>query len=224
MVMKKTDSEIQQAVLRELKWDTRVKETDVGVEVEAGIVTLTGTVFSWAERVAAQQAAHRVAGVLDVANDIQVRLPGTSGRTDTELASAIRHMLEWDAFVPHARIRSTVSDGWVTLEGDVDYYSQRDDAERSVRNTVGVRGISNLIEIKPPKAIGHDLRNSIDEALQRQAQRGAKHISFEVQDGCVTLSGTVHSWAERQAAIGAATGTPGVKRVEDKLRIEPYAA
>jgi osmotically-inducible protein OsmY len=94
MVMKKTDSEIQQAVLRELKWDTRVEVTDVGVKVEEGIVTLTGAVSSWAKKVAAQQAAHRVADVLDVANDIQVRLPGTSGRTDTELASAIRHMLE----------------------------------------------------------------------------------------------------------------------------------
>jgi osmotically-inducible protein OsmY len=223
-VMKKTDSEIQQAVLRELKWDTRVEETDVGVEVDAGTVTLTGTVTSWAKKVAAQQAAHRVAEVLDVANDIQVRLPGTSGRTDSELASAIRHVLEWDAFVPHARIRSTVSEGWVTLEGDVDFYSQRNDAERAVRNMVGVRGISNQIEIKPPKIVQQDLRKSIEEAFQRQAQRGSKQIALEVQDGRVTLSGTVHSWAERQAAIGAATGTPGVKQVEDKLRIEPYAA
>jgi len=220
--MKKTDSEIQQAVLHELKWDTRVKETDVGVEVDQGIVTLTGTVNSWAKKVAAQQAAHRVADVLDVANDIEVRLPGASGRTDPELASAIRHILEWDAFVPHARIRTTVADGWITLEGDVDYYSQRSDAERAVRNMVGVRGISNQIEIKPPREIQHDLRTAIEEALERQAHRGAKHIAFEVHDGHVTLSGTVHSWAERQAAIGAATGTPGVKHVDDKLRIEPY--
>ena len=115
----KTDSQIQQDVLRELKWDTRVEETDVGVEVDRAVVTLTGTVSSYAKRMAAQEAAHRVAGVLDVVNDIQVHLPGSLARTDTEIAQAVRHALEWDVVVPDTQIRSTVSDGWVTLEGDV---------------------------------------------------------------------------------------------------------
>src|SRR5687767_1100126 len=147
--MKRTDAEIQQAVLRELKWDTRIHETEVGVEVDAGIVTLTGTVSDYGKRFVAQEAAHRVAGVLDVANDIQVKVPGTAGRTDTEIAGAVRHALEWDFRVPDERIQSTVSEGSVTLEGEVDYWSQREDAEKAIRNLACVRGINNRIEIKP---------------------------------------------------------------------------
>ena len=149
--MKKTDSEIQQAVLQELKWDTRVEETDVGVEVDAGVVTLTGTVSSWAKRLAAQEAAHRVAGVLDVANDIQVKMSGDLRRTDTDIAHAVRHALEWNVFVPEEHIRSTVADGWVTLEGNVDYWSQREDADEAVRRLAGVRGVTNKIEVTPPR-------------------------------------------------------------------------
>jgi len=222
--MKKTDPEIQQGVLRELKWDTRVEETDVGVEVDAGVVTLTGTVSSWAKRVAAQEAAHRVAGVLDVANDIQVKVPGTGVRNDTDIARAVRQALEWNVFVPETRIRSTVSDGWVTLEGDVDYWSERDDAEKAVRNLAGVRGVSNKVEIKPPKVIPYDVRKAIEGALERQAEREAQRIDLDVHDGRVSLSGTVHSWAEKEAVIGAAKGTLGVRNVEDHLRIEPYAS
>jgi osmotically-inducible protein OsmY len=222
--MKKTDSEIQQAVLRELKWDTRVEETDVGVEVDAGVVTLTGTVSSWAKRMAAQRAAHRVAGVLDVANDIQVKIPGSAGRTDTDIARSIRHALEWDVFVPEDRIRSTVSDGWVTLEGDVDFWDQRDAAERAIRDLSGVRGVSNKIEIKPSLVDPDEVRTSIEDALERQAEREARRIDLKVQEGRVTISGTVHSWAEKDAVIGAAKRTPGVRSVEDQLRIEPYAA
>ena len=218
--MKKTDSEIQQAVLRELKWDTRVEETHVGVEVDAGVVTLTGAVSSWAKRMAAQEAAHRVAGVLYVGNDVHV-VPGSSGRTDTDIARAVRQALEWDVFVPEGRIRSTVSDGWVTLEGDVDYWSQREDAERAIRNLVGVRGVSDKIEIKPPKVIPYDVRKSIEDALERQAEREAKRIALDVRDGRVSLSGIVHSWAEKMAVIGAVKGTPGVRSVDDQLRIEP---
>ncbi len=221
--MKKTDSEIQQAVLRELKWDTRVEETDVGVEVDAGVVTLTGTVSNWAKRVAAQEAAHRVVGVLDVANDIQVKVPGAGGRTDTDIARAVRQALEWDVLVPDARIRSTVSGGWVTLEGDVDYWSQRDDAERAIRNLAGVRGVLDKIEIRPPTVIPFEVRKAIEEALERQAEREARSIDLDAQDGRVSVSGVVRSWAEKEAVFGAAKGTPGVRNVDDHLRIEPYA-
>ncbi|HET6898434.1 MAG TPA: BON domain-containing protein [Vicinamibacteria bacterium] len=148
---RKTDSEIQQDVLRELEQDTRVEETDVGVEVDDGIVTLTGTVTSWGKRHAAAQAAHRVHGVLDVANNIVVKLPGTPGRTDTELAHAVRNALAWDVFVPDAQIRSTVSDGVVTLDGEVDTRAQAEDAERAVRNLAGVRALMSLIAVKPGK-------------------------------------------------------------------------
>jgi osmotically-inducible protein OsmY len=217
--MIRTDSELQRAVLQELRWDTRVEETDVGVEVDAGVVTLTGTVANWAKRIAAQEAAHRVAGVLDVANDIQVRTSGSPGRTDTEIAAALRQALEWDVLVPDDRIRSTVSEGRVTLEGDVDFWSQREDAERAVRNLAGVRGITNLIEVCPSMVLSDDVRTSIEEALSRQAEREAKHINIEVQDGRVILSGVVHSWAEQEAVLGAAKGTPGVRTVDARLRI-----
>lgn len=221
-VGKKTDSEIQQDVLRELKWDTRVEETDVGVEVDAGVVTLSGTVSSWGKRHAAAEAAHRVRGVLDVANDVVVKMPGMPGRTDTEVAHAVRNALVWDVFVPDTRIRSTVSDGVVTLDGEVETWTQAEDAERAVRNLTGVRSVMNLISIKPPSLVdGAKVRKSIEAALERQAEREAKRVWFEIDDGVVKVFGNVHSWAEREAVIGAAKGTPGVRRVEDKLRIEP---
>jgi osmotically-inducible protein OsmY len=220
----RTDADIQQAVLRELKWDTRVDETDVGVEVDSGVVTLTGTVDGWGKRLAAQEAAHRVIGVLDVANDIQVKVPGTAGRTDTEIARAVRQALEWDIFVLESRIRSTVSGGQVTLEGEVEFWSQRDDAEKAVRNLLGVRHVANLITIKPPQVLPSDVRKSIRDALERHADREAERIDLSVQDGRVSLSGVVHSWTEREAVVGAARGTPGVRSIDDHLRIRPVAA
>jgi osmotically-inducible protein OsmY len=221
--MERTDSEIKRQVLLELVWDTRVSEREVGVQAAAGIVTLTGTVGSWAKKVAAAEAAHRVAGVRDVANDIQVKVPGTAVRTDAEIAAAVRHALEWDILVPDTKIRSTVSDGWVTLAGVVDHWNERDDAERAVRNLAAVIGISNEIEVQPPKVLSGNVRASINDALQRRAAREAKRIAVEVRDGRVCLKGTVRSWAERQAVVGAATGTTGVRGIEDHLRIKPYA-
>jgi osmotically-inducible protein OsmY len=216
---KKTDSQIQQDVLRELKWDTRVEETDVGVEVEKGVVTLTGTVSSWAKKMAAQEAAHRVLGVLDVANDVQVKVPGSLGRTDTDIAQAVRRALEWDVLVPEQRIQSTVSDGLVTLEGNVDFWSQREDAERAVRNLAGVRTVINRIEVKSTK-VTQDVHLAITGALARHALREAKNIDVAVHDGRVTVTGAVDSWAEKQAVLGAARGTCGVHQIDDRLRIE----
>ena len=217
---KKTDSQIQHDVLQELKWDTRVEETDVGVEVDKGIVTLTGTVNSWGKKMAAQEAAHRVLGVLDVANDVQIKVPGSLGRTDTDIAQAVRRALEWDVFVPDNRIQSTVSDGLVTLTGDVDYWTQRDDAVGSVRNLAGVRTVINKIEVKSAK-VTQDIRQAITNALERQAVREAKNLDLSVKDGRVTVSGAVHSWTEKQAVLGATRGTLGVYQIDDRLRIEP---
>jgi osmotically-inducible protein OsmY len=216
--IKKTDSEIQQDVLRELKWDTRVEETEVGVEVGQGVVTLTGTVSSWAKKMAAQEAAHRVAGVLDVANDIEVKTPGSLGRTDTEIAQAVRRALEWDVFVPEQRIQSTVSSGVVTLEGTVDFWSQREDAEKPVRNLTGVRGVNNNIQIRSPK-VSQEISNAIEDALARRAEREAKQIKVTAYGGRVILSGAVHSWKEKDAVIGAAKGTQGVTEIEDQIRV-----
>jgi osmotically-inducible protein OsmY len=221
-LLTKTDAEIQQDVLRELKWDTRVNETQVGVEVSSGVVTLSGTVNSWAKRTAAQEAAHRVLGVLDVANDLQVRLTGTLGRTDTEIARSVRHSLEWDVFVPDTRIRSTVSEGQVTLEGEVDYWTQREDAGKAVRNLAGVRSVLNLISIKPPKVAAEAVHKAIEEALERRADREAQRIKVELHDGRVSIAGTVRSWGERMAAVEAARATAGVLVVDDRLRIDPW--
>lgn len=222
--MRRSDSDIRQDVSRELEWDTRVDAGDIGVAVSMGIVTLTGLVSSWGKKVAAQQAAHRVSGVLDVANDITVKIPGASGRSDTDIARAVREALEWDVFVPETQVRSTVSAGWVTLEGDVDNFSQRQDAERAIRNLAGVRGVTNKIEIAVPTASAADVKRSLEEALERQAEREATRIAVDVEDGTVSLSGIVHSWPERRAVVGAARGTLGVKKVVDQLRIEPYGS
>lgn len=218
---KKTDTQIHRDVIEELRWDSRVDETEVGVEVDKGVVTLTGTVSSWAKRMAAQEAARRVRGVLDVANDIEVGVPGGLTRTDTEIAQAVRHALEWDVFVPEEKISATVSNGWVTLDGTVDRGSQRDDAERAVRNLTGVKGVVNTITVTPAKPVTQDVRKAIEQALERRAEREAKHISVDVRDGVVTLTGAVHSWAERSSVVAAARFTPGVRDVEDHLRMEP---
>jgi osmotically-inducible protein OsmY len=218
--MTKMDTQIHHDVLEELKWDSRVEETEVGVQVANGVVTLSGTVTSWAKRVAAQEAAHRVIGVLDVANDIQVKVPGGLTRTDTEIAQAVRRALEWDVFVPEAKITSTVTDGWVTLDGAVDTWSQRNDAERAVRNLTGVKLVLNKITVKPAKPVPEDVRRAIEQALERRAEREARRIRVDVKDGTVTLTGTVDSWAERKSVVAAARFTPGVQAVEDHLRTE----
>jgi osmotically-inducible protein OsmY len=220
---KKTDAEIQQDAIRELKWDPRVEETEVGVEVDNGVVTLTGTVTSWAKRMAAQEAAHRVFGVLDVANDITVKVPGSLARTDTDVAQAVRHALQWDVMVLEARITSTVSNGWVTLEGTVDNWTQREDAERAVRNLTGVSGVVNRITVVMPAARAEDVRRAIEETLERRAEREARKVRVETSDGTVTLSGVVRSWGERQAVVSSARFTLGVRVVNDHLTVDPYA-
>jgi osmotically-inducible protein OsmY len=219
----KTDAEIQQAVLRELAWDPRVDETDVGVEVDRGIVTLTGTVSTWAKRVAAQEAAHRVVGVLDVANDVVVKIPGDRARTDTDIAQAVRHALEWDTLVPDDRVRSTVSNGWVTLEGEVGSWAEREDAERAVQNLAGVRGVTDRMTVCAPRPPEPDrVRMAIEEALERRADREARRLQVKVTPaGTVKLTGRVRTWADKRATLAAARFTPGVRAVEDHLEINP---
>jgi osmotically-inducible protein OsmY len=219
--IKKTDTQVHHDVLEELKWDSRVDETEVGVEVDNGVVTLTGTVTSWAKRMAAEEAARRVIGVLDIANDIKIKVPGGLTRTDTEIAQAVRHALQWDVFVPDEKITSTVADGWVTLDGTVERWSERADAERAVRNLMGVRGVVNKITVTPTKPVTADVRKAIEQALERRAEREAKRIHVDVRDGIATLTGSVHSWAERKSVVAAARFTPGVRDVQDQLRTEP---
>jgi osmotically-inducible protein OsmY len=220
-----SDGAVQRDVLRELAWDPRVEQAGIGVEVRHGVVTLTGTVSSWGKRLAAEEAAYRVAGVLDVADDIEVKIPGGLARTDAEIAEAVRHALIWDVFVPDQRIRSTVTNGWVTLDGQVDFWAEREDTERVVRNLMGVRGVTNRIAVTvtPPRELPADVRRAIEEALGRRAHRHAGRIRVDVAGSRVALSGRVRSWEERRAITGAARLTPGVETVEDQLEIDHFA-
>lgn len=218
----KSDAEIQQAVRRELEWDSRIDHAAVGVSVRNGIVTLDGATDSWAKRVAAQEACHRVDGVLDVSNDVRVELRDLRGHTDAEVAQAVRLALEWNVFVPHAAIRSKVADGQVTLEGEVEYLAQRDDAERAIEHLAGVRLVVNDIVVKPHRChqVG-DVRQAIHDALGRRAARESQRIQVDFRDGVVTLTGACRTWGDKKAVVGAARGTPGVRSVSDELRIEP---
>jgi osmotically-inducible protein OsmY len=219
---RKSDSEIKQQVLRELKWDSRIAWSEIGVEVLDGIVTLSGTVNSYAKKQAGQEAAHRIAGVLDVANEIEVKPAGDFTRTDADIARAVRHVLQWDALVPDERIQSTVSDGWVTLEGDVTLWHERQDAERAVLRLEGVVGVINKITIARRRVDPEELREEIEYALERRADREAERLRIEIHDGAVDLFGRVHSWQERRAVVGSISHAPGVTEIRDHLRIDPY--
>lgn len=219
---RKTDYEIKQQILRELKWDSRIAWAQIGVEVHNALVTLSGLVNTYAKKTAAQQAAHRVAGVLDVANEIEVIPTGDFAHSDQEIARAVRHTLEWDALVPDERIQSTVSDGWVTLEGTVDVWREREDAEKSILRLTGVAGVINKITIVPREIDPEELREEIEAALVTRADREADRLRIEVKNGAVELWGRVHSWQEKRAVLGSVGHLPGVMGVKEHIRIDPY--
>ncbi len=216
----RTDEQIQIDVLEELKWDTRVRPNEIGVAVKDSIVTLTGWVDSYLKKMAAEEAAHRVPGVKAVANDIEVRLPGFAERTDTDLAAAVLNALRWDAAIPTGKVDVTVSQGWVTLKGEIEYAFQKRDAERAVRRLSGVKGVSNLITVKP-QVFPSDLKQQIERALVRNAETDARNITIEVEGSKVILRGTVRSYAEKQAAEDTAWSAPGVTEVENRIVISP---
>jgi osmotically-inducible protein OsmY len=214
----RADEEIQREVLEELKWDARVQPNEIAVAVKGGIVTLAGWVDNYSKKWAAERAAHRVRGVKAVANDIEVRLPIDAVRTDADIAAAALRALEWDAFVPINKVEVTVSKGWVTLRGEVEWEYERRAAERSIRKLTGVRGVTNLITVKPRVSPSPDeLRRKIEEALVRSAETDAERITVEVRGDHVTLKGTVRSWVEKQEAERVAWSAPGVTAVDNQI-------
>jgi osmotically-inducible protein OsmY len=211
------DEQIQQDVLAELKWDARVQPNEIGVSVRDGVVTLSGWVDSFLKKWSAEEAALRVRGVKAVANDIEVRL--SNQVTDPDIANAVLHALEWDAGVPIDKVQVTVSKGWVTLKGEVEWQYQREDAEKAVRRILGVKGVSNLIVVRPRLTPG-DLKKRIEEALVRSAQLDAAKITVEIQGNKAILKGSVRSWAEKQEAERAAWSAPGITAVDNQIVLE----
>ncbi|GAB2927874.1 BON domain-containing protein [Micromonospora polyrhachis] len=221
--MTRSDEEIQRDVLEELSWDAWVQPNEVGVSVHDGIVTLTGAVDSYAKKWAAEHSAHRLHGVRAVANEIEVQLPGSAERSDTDIALAASRALEWDAFVPSEKLDVTVANGWVMLRGEAEWGYQRRAAERSVRRLSGVRGVTNLIAVRPPggppapEAVKRDIR----DALLRTLQGNVDQITIDVRNDVVVIGGTVRSWMEKEAAERAAWSAPGVSSVDDRLVLAP---
>jgi osmotically-inducible protein OsmY len=217
--MSKSNKELQQDVFSELKYEPSVDASEIGVTAKDGIVSLTGKVKSFAEKYAAVHAAERVAGVKAVTDEMKVDVPSLHVRDDQDIAKAALNALQWDIRVPNNRIKVKVESGWVTLEGDVDFWYQQNAAFHAVRNLTGVVGVSNLIKINMPAATAREIKDKIESALRRSAELDAEQITVKVVDDKVILNGTVASWAERQDAERAAWSAPGVTAVEDDLVI-----
>lgn len=215
----KTDSDLKKDVLTELAWDPLVPEARVGVTVSEGVVTLTGHLDTYAEKVAARRAVERVSGVKAIAMELDVIPLGLHQRSDTEIATAIEHALSWNTSIPQDRVKVTVEKGWVTLSGELDWNFQRRAVERMIRPLKGVVGITDNIRLKT-LAVPVNISSRIQDALTRQAVREARRIEISMDGSVVTLRGHVHSWAERNAAEGATWSAPGVSRVNNELTIE----
>ena len=218
--MLRTDNEIHEDILAEFLWDPEVSQPDVGVQVDQGVVTLTGSVDSYAKKIAAQHAAQRVDGVRAVANDLSVRSAATYN--DTDIAKAVARALELNLAIPEGAVDASVQNGQVTLTGSVKWGYQRNLAASSVRYLRGVRGVTNLITVTQPAASAPEVSEKIQEALRRSAEIDAATIAVHTTDGKVRLTGTVRSWPEKDEAGMAAWRAPGVKDVENDIVVRPY--
>jgi osmotically-inducible protein OsmY len=212
------DMQLKKHVEEELTWEPSVNAATVGIVVKDAVVTLTGYVGSYAEKHAAERAVTRIRGVKALASEVEVRLPGSMERSDEDIARAAANAITWNASVPTGKVTVRVSKGWVTLEGAVEWHYQRAAAERSVRDLLGIKGVTNSIEVNPmPTSVG--VKTQIEAALTRNAELDAKAITVETQGTKIILRGSAHSWSGRSAAERAAWAAPGVTGVENKIQV-----
>jgi osmotically-inducible protein OsmY len=216
----RSDSEVRRDIEQEFKWEPRIKDDDLAVGVRDGIVTLGGFTRSYADSWTAERLASHVRGVKAVANEIEVKLPSASGRSDADIARAALNALQWHTSVPEDRLKVRVDKGWVTLEGEVDWYYQKEASDHAVRPLMGVRGVWNLIVVKarptPP-----DVKDIIKKAMQRSAAFDAERISVQIHGHKAILRGSVRSFTEKRIAERAARNAAGVTEVDNQLLVEP---
>lgn len=218
MWQKKSDKDLERDVKEELAFDPRVDVKAIAVSAKGGVVTLSGSAPTYAAKLAASRDAERVSGVSAVVEHMDVSLPDMHARTDADLAKAAADALRWDVEVPKGEIKTSVRDGWITLEGTVDWQYQRAAADGAVRYLVGVKGVTNQIAVTPSPGRSVDVKQHIKDALTRSAETDAQRITVDTAEGgAVTLRGTIHSWAEREDVVRAAWATPGVRKVQDDL-------
>ena len=214
----RSDEDIKRDVESELRWDHDIDATDIGVAVKDGVVTLAGFVRSYMQKYDAERDAKRVSGVLAVANDLEVRLPVIDQKPDPEIAREVAKEIESELPYSYKLIKAVVSNGWVTLEGDVEWNYQKESAEQAARRVKGVKGITNFVMIKP-QVEPQDVKRKIEDAFKRSAELDANRITVEANGSEVVLKGTVRSWAERDEAERVAWLAPGVRKVENRIII-----
>ena len=215
----KTDTQLQRDVIDELRWDAAARGAEIGVAAKEGVVTLSGQVPTYMQKYSAVKAAEKVIGVTVVADDIEVKFSSDVRRSDTEIAHAASEALRSDIQVPDAVVKARVDNGWITLDGETEWNYQRASAERAVRNLAGVKGVTNLIAIKPKLPSTAEVSRKIKDAIRRAAESDADHIIVDAIDGQVTLRGKVRTWSERKDAENAAWSAPGVREVVDHITI-----
>lgn len=215
----RSDADIRQDMESELQWDPSIDGRRIGVTVNNGVVTLTGDVPHYSDRLAAEDGAKRVCGVRAIANDIEIKIPASGERTDSDIAEAAANAIRWNVSLSGTEIKPVVKEGWISLTGQVAWGYQRLAAESAVRHLIGVKGMSNEISVKPTVKAS-DVKQKIEEAFERHARLDAKDIQVVVHSSTVTLNGHVHTWQEREDATLAAWAAPGVNTVENLLAIQ----